>query len=1006
MSRRPAVQSATLLLSVLAVLAVVASPLASSISLAGHDGLTSHAAPGTEASSRPANVPPPTVTNAAHAPAVRPASTQTVGGRIFQTSETPNTGAEQESTLAVDNATGTIFSLSGASATLTAIDAYTGTVERLISFGNTTNPWFDTGLGYDNATNTLYVGGDTNALDSGLVTMLNASTFVSLGTVPFATSWIPSFVPREMLFDWQTNAMFIENYSTNDVMVLNTTNNSLATFTVLPCLGVTEDGYCPTDIPMILDNDTGVWLVIVPQASSEAPVLFDNPDLTFDTYAGYFLDSNPNSYLGPGTYDPYFGLVFFTNSTGDGTVFAYDANGTYDGNRTNAAFDVTQMTTDLATGWVVEAGYNESGPGAQLTGLDPLTGTVGWQAQSGSYWTSGSIYDFVLLEASNGTSYAATAGGEPGSNELLQLPTDALPVTVGPFPLLHYATQPDVDGAIQPVADASTGDVYWVNSGSYDLVAQSEATAATVWTWQFPADEYPESISVDAADSIVYVAAFGIFSDLDNIYALSTSSGAVELNDSLSYASSAIAAGDNHLLYVADSENDTVQVYTNGGSPGTLSWTASLALTAATSPCVLTASPVAEVVGVMACGLGDIVEVASVATHGVVGYYNATPVYWYTINFNATGALYIGSYDTHTVTILAAGTWAFVENLTVPFGVEWIAFLPQIDAVALSTDVYEAYNASTIDIVSVATGHSLGSFAPNAPIVALGADGPNGVVVAQLATGQTYIAALVALPGVATGLALTAGNTTLAASWTAAVGASGFPVTGYTVLTSSASTGPWTNVASGTATTASLTGLTDGTTYYVTIQATSGSGVSAFATPVSGVPAGVPYPPVALTAGAVTSSSLAFTWSAPSSNGGAAVSSYTLLYATSASGPWTPVSQGTAVSGTLAGLAAGTKYFVEVEAANTQGTGHTSAAVTATTSTAPTSSSGPPGGSDLILGVAVLAIVVVALLVVGLVMMRRRGGSSGSPPATGTSPPAGASGGTSGPTAPPPPPSS
>jgi hypothetical protein len=994
MSRRFAVQSVAVLLTLVAVLAVVATPLGASIPTAEHGAIVPHVGPSRGAG----ELTRPTTTDAAPAVA-RPAGSQTIGGRAFETSESPVTGDQQDSALAIDNATGTVFALSYDSPVLTAFNAFTGLEERTLVFSNGSLNWFAESLAYDNVTNQLFVGWDGNSSDSGWLTILNATTFATLGALSFATSWMPDFYPGQMLVIPSTNTLYIENASTNDVMVLNASNDSFATFVPISCSSPTEYGYCSSYFPMFYAVAGGTPFVVVPQGAANTSGVSIDPNASQDVIVGGYADPQPDSYLGAGTYNPYLETVYFANATDDGTILLFDSIGTFLGSTLDSPIAVTQLSLDLTDGWLVETGYNfTANVGAQITGLSPFNGTVAWQNETGTEFANDYIYNFVFATLPNGTTYAVTAGGDSGgSNLLIQLPTNSLTLSYEPFTIVHYSATPIPDDEVQPVADAATGDVYWLNEAGYAVTAQSESTGATVWNWPIPATADAETLTVDAADSVVYVSA--ALGGGGQVYAVSATTGLVELNLTLPFVPYGISSGENHLLYLADETNSTIQVYTNGGSASTLTWSATLTVPTASNPCELAASPVAEVVAVVACSLGETVEIASVAAHGVIGYYNETSVDWWQLAFNATGALFIGSTNTNNISVIAAGTWDFVENLTAPFDVFSFGFLPQLDALAVSSNAYEAVNGTGVAVLSVANGHDLGTFTPSSPVVSVGTDGTTGDVVALLTTGQTFWATLVALPGTASGLALTAGNTTLSASWSASVGASGYPVTGYSVLSSSAANGPWTDITSVSATTATLTGLTDGTTYYVTVRATSGSGTSAIATPASGVPVGVPYPPIALTAGAATSSSLAFSWSAPASNEGAAVTSYTLDYATSASGPWTPVTQGGALSGTLTGLSSGTKYFVEVDATNSVGVGHASAAVTASTSSSSTGSSGLPGGSTLILGVAVLVVVVVALLVVGLVMMRRRGGGSGSPPA-------GASGGASGPTAPPPPPSS
>jgi hypothetical protein len=997
MSRPSVARSVALLLAVVAVLGVLTVPVT------GAPGSANHGA-ATPLPARAAPVPSahPAAPSAARGAAVRPEATQSLGGRVYQTSTTGVVDPLQESLVAADNATGTIFALSTDSPLLTAVNAYTGAIERSLTFANATGTWFGQGIAFDNVTGNLYLASESNAADSGVLTVLNGSTFTVVKTLPFSESWIPNFYPEQMFYWWQTNTLFVENGSTNDVMVLNASNNSFATWVYLPCVAATEYGYCQSNFAMFEVNVTGIPLLVVPEDSANAPGILIYADAANDVNSAGYSAAGANTYLGPGTYNWVTQTVYFWNGTDNGAVLYFDQAGTYEGNFTIADGYVYQMSTDPVTGWIDAAVYNYTGQGAQLTGIDPF-GAVGWQVSNGTIDADGYVYNFVNIALANGTSYAVTSGSVTPSCFLVEIPNSG---HTSPLVLRHYTSAGYLDDEIVPAADSATGEVYSVFEAPYQLVAQSESTGSVVWSDALPAAEYPYAITVDASDGIVYVDQE--LSGLGQLYAFSATTGALELNVSLGYHSYAVAAGEGHLLYVGDSSNSTVQVYNNSGTASTLTWKATIELPVDTDPCLLAASPVAEAVAAVACGLSSGVTIGTVAAGAPVAYYNATPVYWYTMAFNATGALYFGSaYGTDNVTVLSPGTFAFAQNYSFGFAPHWLGFLPQIHAIAVASDSYEGVNGSNVEVVSTTTGHSLGLFAPPTPLVAIATDPSSGALVGWLATTQLYVANLVALPSVVSGVALTSGNATLTASWTAATGASGYPVTGYNVFTGSSANGPWTAAGTVTGTTTPLTGLTDGTTYYVTVSATSGSGNGPTATPVSGVPAGVPYPPASVTAGATSGSTLAFTWTAPASDDGSAVSAYALLYSTGANGPWTTAGQGTSLSGTLTGLTSGTKYYVEVDATNAQGTGHPTPAVSATTSgSAPSKGAlGGVSGNTLLLVAGLVVALVVILAIVGLVMMRKRKGGASTmlPPAAGGAPPAGASGGPGTPGTPPPP---
>jgi len=79
-------------------------------------------------------------------------------------------------------------------------------------------------------------------------------------------------------------------------------------------------------------------------------------------------------------------------------------------------------------------------------------------------------------------------------------------------------------------------------------------------------------------------------------------------------------------------------------------------------------------------------------------------------------------------------------------------------------------------------------------------------------------------------------------------------------------------------------------------------------------------------------SQLAATWTAPTVNGGAAVTDFVIEYRTSPAGAWTvfPDGTSTATNTTITGLTYGTTYDVRVSAVNSAGTGSPSPVATAT----------------------------------------------------------------------------
>ncbi|HXC79179.1 MAG TPA: fibronectin type III domain-containing protein [Candidatus Acidoferrum sp.] len=178
-------------------------------------------------------------------------------------------------------------------------------------------------------------------------------------------------------------------------------------------------------------------------------------------------------------------------------------------------------------------------------------------------------------------------------------------------------------------------------------------------------------------------------------------------------------------------------------------------------------------------------------------------------------------------------------------------------------------------------------------------------------------------PGVATGISGVAGNAQVTVSWTAAPNG-GSTITKY-LVTASPGGATMTVTGNPAASTGIVTGLSNGTPYTFTVLATNalGTGVTSGASPAV-TPVGPPGAPTGATATAGNGQATV-NWTAPVSNGGAAISSYTI---TSTPGNFTTTVSGSppATSGTVIGLTNGTQYTFTVYATNAAGNGPLSGA--------------------------------------------------------------------------------
>ncbi len=216
-------------------------------------------------------------------------------------------------------------------------------------------------------------------------------------------------------------------------------------------------------------------------------------------------------------------------------------------------------------------------------------------------------------------------------------------------------------------------------------------------------------------------------------------------------------------------------------------------------------------------------------------------------------------------------------------------------------------------------------------------------------------------PDTPTAPTLTYGDQSLTATW-AEPADNGADISDYDVRYCTNSTGcdaadEWTalddsgNNATSTATTATVSGLTNGTTYQVQVRAGNSKGDSAWSTSATEKPSTVPNAPAAPTL-SVGDQSLGVSWSAPSVTGGADISDYDVQYCTNSTGcdaanEWTALNDtgdnatSTATTATLSSLTNGTTYQVQVRAGNRSGDSSWSTSATATPAKAPDAPSAP-----------------------------------------------------------------
>jgi hypothetical protein len=182
--------------------------------------------------------------------------------------------------------------------------------------------------------------------------------------------------------------------------------------------------------------------------------------------------------------------------------------------------------------------------------------------------------------------------------------------------------------------------------------------------------------------------------------------------------------------------------------------------------------------------------------------------------------------------------------------------------------------------------------------------------------GTSAAVVIVGVPSAPTAVVANA-NVALGAtvSWVAP-NANGSSLTGYTITSNPAGAS---GTAGPTATSAVINGLTEGTTYVFLVSATNAYGTGPAGDSSGTAIVGVPTAPTSVSANANVADGATITWSAPTSNGGTAVTGYTVI--ASGGGGQTATVSGSTLTAKVTGLTPGQSYTFSVTATNAVGTG-------------------------------------------------------------------------------------
>ena len=253
-----------------------------------------------------------------------------------------------------------------------------------------------------------------------------------------------------------------------------------------------------------------------------------------------------------------------------------------------------------------------------------------------------------------------------------------------------------------------------------------------------------------------------------------------------------------------------------------------------------------------------------------------------------------------TTPTITGGSAITNYEYTLDAGANWTAFSP-------------AATTSPVSVTGLTNGtaYSIALRAVNA----IGAGASSSAVSVTPAT----------VPGVPTIAAAAPGHQSASITFTAPVSDGGSAITDHEYELDAS--GIWISFGT-TSSPATISGLTNGQSYSVSIRAVNAVGAGAGSTVASVIPATVPGAPTGLSASA-DDQSIEVIFTAPTSDGGSAITNYE--YTLDSGVNWTAFSPATTASPvTVTGLTNGTAYSISLRAVNAMGEGAASGAVSAT----------------------------------------------------------------------------
>jgi hypothetical protein len=770
------------------------------------------------------------------------------------------------------------------------------------------------------------------------------------------------FAPDHSLFVPETEKLYLQN-GTGALAVVNT-----STLTVAPVI--------PDPIP----NTYGTGLAFYSNGSNSFLVAGSGQGGWYavspvnDTRIGTYPFSS-TVYLGGPAADPYNGCVWFRNASADGLV-KFDPNGSF-----RASYPLNTSTYGLTAfpsfNTLVFSSYVGSSGAVVIAVNAANLQVVGWRPTGSE--PSGYAFDPV-------TESVVTSGYDNGSMMNLQLYN---------LSVLHrYSAFPTYRGST--TVDSVRGTYFLGQLDPASITAYNESNGSLIWRtsggWIANATGFAQD--VDPRAGVLYSTSEGF-----QVQLLEFSETTGTFLGNLSLANNAYSSG----LWIDQAHRILYAGYVGAGNPGVIVYnltTAAVMRNIALPPwfalCGGAANPATTSLYVQSCGgANNVSEISGVnftrfASHDLPAGRNFPTYATRDIAVNATGFGFVplSGGMTENLSILSPGTPGRDQLLALP---DWRnANSVAVDDAQrlLYVDSSGFEGADPIGVYDESTLVHLGDLTQPIATTNLALDIATSTLISPLVwSSQVVTFRQIPVPAAPSNLTLAPSNASLSAQWTPSPGAEGFAIDGYNVSISSNLGATWTTGAQVTGSTALLSGLTDGDSYVVRVEAYGVGGTSPWSTTTSATPVGVPYPPISLSLAGAGSSGLFVTWKAPTLTGGLPILNYTVQFRP-VSGSWTAVSAGTVLHANLSGLDPGTEYEVRVLAWNQVGNSSPSAAARLV---AGASAWNPLAGLGGYVVAAILLLILAA--VAAFLLLRRRHPPSPVPPTSflpGPSPPPGA----------------